>query len=319
MNNVSAVYKVGFVLDLHGRNNNPIARMDNYPEAILKKVEYIIEHNDIIVFTGDIFNTYLTGISFINKLMLLLVKAQASGKIIKMIMGNHDIIGRAYDSFLNTSFGTLVIGRNWLLKEAYAPLGFEIVPLTFKENGTPWHMYMSDDYESDPKWCRILVGHCYFNHPEFNDKWNIDKETLKGFDYCVLGHDHTQYEPEEFSWEDEKKTCLLLRSGAISRQTVDEKDLDIKYPQVTISLNHDNEVLSSQATYENVPYAPPEEVFKLIDNSSKDLAQHKKNIDRMIELLQIEDESNDLSLDSVLSEINCPQKYKDIINEVLKG
>ena len=51
---------------------------------------------------------------------------------------------------------------------------------------------------------------------------------------------------------------MLLRSGTISRQNIDDKDLDIKYPKITISLNKEHKVLSTQATYESVPYAPAE-------------------------------------------------------------
>ena len=146
---INEKFEVGFVLDLHGRNNNPIARMDNYPEAILKKVEYILDNNDIIIFLGDIFNTYLTGTNFINKLLLLLVKAHASGKIIRMIMGNHDIIGRDYNSYLTTSLGTLLIGRNWLLSEPYIVQGFEIVPFIFNSDGTP-KIATKDEYGIEP-------------------------------------------------------------------------------------------------------------------------------------------------------------------------
>lgn len=299
--------KIGFILDLHGKVNNPIARLDNYMQAILDKVEFILKHNDIIVFCGDIFHNYLTGIIFINKLLLLISRYEALGKIIKIIPGNHDLIGRRYDSWTETSLGTLAIGRDWLLTDIFSTRAFRIVPLTFEEDGTP----VIPKFNKQDDCYNILVGHAYFNHPEYNDKWNISEEVTEGFQICVLGHDH-----QEYPWEELKTGCFLLRSGSISRLTVEDKDREPKYPQVIIE--------TSRGVWENgdffyakIPHNSASEVFKEPD-ISQEITQHKKNIQRMVELLQVEDrDSKDYSLDEALVELKCPTKYKDIIREVL--
>lgn len=322
MNRYSKTIKIGFINDLHGRGNNPIARMDNYPEAILKKVEYILDNNDIIVFTGDVLNTYITNIQFINKLLLLLVKAQVNNKVIKIIMGNHDIVGRSYDSYLETALGTLLIGRNWFLNEAYAPMGFEIVPFTFDEKGTIIYAMTDEEYDIDyENTVRILVGHSYFEHPEFHDKWNIDRTALQGYHYCILGHDHQKYEPfiEEWHRKGVSSYCTLLRTGSISRQTIDDKDWKIQYPQIVLNFKDENTVIDHHYEVKDIPYTPKEEAFKLEDTNNKELQKHKKNIEKMIELLQVEKTKETLSVYNVLSEIKCPQKYTNIIREVLNG
>jgi len=296
--------KIGVVNDLHGRVNNPISRLDNFPESILAKVEYVLKNNDITIFTGDIFNTYLTGILFVNKLLSLLVKYECMGKTILMIEGNHDLIGRDYDSITDTSLGTLTMGRNWLLTKRYITFTgdtpIEILPMRFIEDKP----VIAKSKQADSY--KIVVGHAYFEHPEYNDKWHVTSEDLggKGYDIILLGHDHQYYEPVEL-----KGGGFVLRSGSISRSTIDERDRELYYTQILIG---DNEY---DFKYVPLPHKPANEVFK-VEDVSKEITRHKKNMEKIIELLQVED-SKLYSIDEALKELKCPQKYVSLIGEVL--
>lgn len=294
--------KLGFILDLHGRNTNPIARIDNYPLNILKKVQIVLKENDIIVFCGDIFNTYLIPTNFVNKLLNLLTFYENKGKKILMIPGNHDLIGRDYNTWQSTSFGTLCLGRDWYLKSIYEFENICIIPLTFDTEGTP--IVSDSDVISNKH--KILVGHAYFNHEDYKDKWNVDSDIIRNFNLCILGHDHQEYEPVQCG------ECTLLRCGSISRNTIDDTNRIPKYIQVVCAQE------SLTYSYKTLPCDTIENTFKGRNTTEKELKKYHKDIHRIIELLQVK-QNNCNNLTNALKEIECPDKYIEIINEVLDG
>ena len=298
--------KIGFILDLHGRINNPISRVDNYPQAILDKVEYVLKDNNIIVFCGDIFNTYLTGIQFINKLLQLLCDYTVNhhNKFILTIPGNHDLKGRNYDSWLETSYGTLTIGRGWNLQFLRTFNNqVQFIPLTFDTNGNP----VIPEYDKNSNILKVLVGHAYFNHPEYNDKWHITSEFFDkytGLDYCILGHDHQEYPIEQYNG------CKLLRCGSISRATIDDRDRTPKYIQLVIQETAFSGTLAHECKYIEIPHKAQEDVFK--DNTG----DYSKDIQNIINLLKVNSNEN-TNLTTALKQLKCPKKYQELIQEIL--
>ena len=91
--------------------------------------------------------------------------------------------------------------------------------------------------------------------------------------------------------------------------TIDDKGWQIQYPQITYE----------GASYQDVPFKPDEIVFKLVDETKKELEKHKSNINKMIELLNVDTKDSEYSLPTILRELDCPKKYQDIIREVLNG
>ncbi len=83
-----------FMTDTHCRTNNPISRKDNFPETILKKMDWVIEFaNSIDAFIlhgGDWVNRPDTSPAYVSRMCELLKKAKYP---ILGILGNHDIYG----------------------------------------------------------------------------------------------------------------------------------------------------------------------------------------------------------------------------------
>lgn len=93
-----------YTTDIHGRANNPISRLDDYPVTVLRKVEWVVdtanEHNAYVACGGDIVNSPDTSPSFIGALAGRLSKLKK--KPMYIVLGNHDIYGYNPDSFIRT-------------------------------------------------------------------------------------------------------------------------------------------------------------------------------------------------------------------------
>jgi DNA repair exonuclease SbcCD nuclease subunit len=79
------------VADIHVRASNPQFRIDNYPDMILWKVEFIVDtanwYKAKICIAGDIFDNVLVGYRYTNRLIQILRKAKYG---IYTVPGQHD-------------------------------------------------------------------------------------------------------------------------------------------------------------------------------------------------------------------------------------
>lgn len=92
-----------FMTDTHGRTNNPVSRKDNFPETILKKIEWVIDYanskNAQILHGGDWVNRPDTSPAYISKMCKIFKKAKYP---ILGILGNHDIYGYNPNTYYRT-------------------------------------------------------------------------------------------------------------------------------------------------------------------------------------------------------------------------
>lgn len=93
-----------FFTDMHGRANNPVSRLDNYPETVLKKLEWVVktanEKDAVLLFGGDWLNRPDTSPSFIGNMAAILSKLK-NGPCYT-VLGNHDIYGYNVETFPRT-------------------------------------------------------------------------------------------------------------------------------------------------------------------------------------------------------------------------
>ena len=93
-----------YTTDLHGRANNPISRLDDYPKTVLKKLNWVIdtanENGDFLLCGGDWLNRPDTSPSFIGDLAAALMRLDK--KPCYTILGNHDLYGYNTNSFMRT-------------------------------------------------------------------------------------------------------------------------------------------------------------------------------------------------------------------------
>lgn len=92
-----------FMTDTHGRTNSPASRKDDFPNTILRKIEWCIKYandNDAYVLHGgDWVNRPDTAATFIAKMSGILDCAK---KPVIGVLGNHDIYGYNPQSFVRT-------------------------------------------------------------------------------------------------------------------------------------------------------------------------------------------------------------------------
>jgi exonuclease SbcD len=93
-----------YTTDVHGRANNPISRLDDYPTTVLRKIDWVIdvanENDAYIACGGDLVNSPDTSPSFVGALAGRLSRLKK--KPLYMVLGNHDIYGYNPDSFIRT-------------------------------------------------------------------------------------------------------------------------------------------------------------------------------------------------------------------------
>lgn len=92
-----------FMTDTHGRTNNPASRKDNFPDTILKKIEWVIDYANSkdarILHGGDWVNRPDTSPAYISKMCKIFKKAKYP---ILGILGNHDIYGYNPSTYYRT-------------------------------------------------------------------------------------------------------------------------------------------------------------------------------------------------------------------------
>ncbi|MDO5028333.1 MAG: metallophosphoesterase family protein [Bacillota bacterium] len=101
--------KLLFFTDTHIRPSNPISRLDNYYESVLKKLEEIRDYAnsnniDYVIHGGDLFDRPDNPIKATSQVGLIL----ASFKMpIYIVVGNHDIFGYNIDTLQRSMLGLL--------------------------------------------------------------------------------------------------------------------------------------------------------------------------------------------------------------------
>jgi DNA repair protein SbcD/Mre11 len=100
-----------FATDFHIMGSSPNSRVDDYPRAILKKIEEVFsiaedENVDFLLLGGDLFETYNVSTSVIRKTLEWFKDRNIP---IISILGNHDLHGHTMDTFYRSAMSILDI------------------------------------------------------------------------------------------------------------------------------------------------------------------------------------------------------------------
>lgn len=115
--------KLLFFTDAHGMSRKPSARLDNYSETILSKIEWIGKYAkenqvDAVLCGGDLLDSPDVSETFIRKMCMILKSFPCP---IYTVIGNHDEYGYSPDTFNRTTLGVAegvgVLNRLYLDKE----------------------------------------------------------------------------------------------------------------------------------------------------------------------------------------------------------
>ena len=259
------------------------ARVDDYLRTVLKKIEYIAENNDAVIFLGDVFDTSAMPTYVFNATYSALSKYENK---LHTILGNHDMFHRNVKSIHRTTIGSLDLTKT--IKVHIKP--FEIGGVTFVPIMTDdefEHIPVDDDNDS------VLLCHKYYEMLVCPEE-SFDESELQelNYKYVFMGHDHMPYEPLDLG------NTTLYRPGSLTRTTVDSynEKRDIRYYQL--------ETETMLVTPQLVPSLPSSDVYLKGSFDKKEVDFQKKYNDRtnLAKLLAKFDRQavSNLSLEEVL-------------------
>ena len=210
--------KVYFVPDVHLQEHSPRSRKDAFPTTILEKLEFIVDYvnknKGMCYFLGDLFNAVNMPMIYFYRVVDVFKKFE---QVPNIIVGNHDYPRDKEDMLPRTPLGLLMniglinlMNLSHVVDDKVAISGF-----SYWEKIEP---ALEDSYK------HICLAHCFYENGYVEEHNLTDKKCRElGYDYYVLGHDHTPYQTIE------KSSYKVYRVGSISRGTADDNQLTRDY------------------------------------------------------------------------------------------
>ena len=248
---------IAFVVDPQIQFSNPANRIDNYFEALIKKLSFILNDNKYVIILGDLTEFPVLDMQGIIILTGMLQKHKMQGGQVYSLVGNHDIYNWNISTISKTTLGLLskldlitIVDRSGEVPDSLVSVEFlniegwdiDCTLLKTPHNNLP--IAKSDK--------SILIGHNYYNFAR-DPKHSLEYEEIAnlGYRYIFLGHDHENYKPKAL------EQGILYRPGSLGRQTTHPYNFTrkIKYCQLDLDTDKVREI--------EVPFEPASEVFSL--------------------------------------------------------
>lgn len=293
--------KVYFIPDVHLQEFSPRSRKDSYPTTILNKLEYVADYvnknKGICIFLGDVFNAVNMPMIYMYRVIDVFKKFD---KVPYVIIGNHDIPRNNPDLIDRTPLGLLKnIGLvDWLehleLEGKVVIEGFHYTsaiqpPKQLTSTAIPMKT--------------ICAAHVFYED-NFAEHHNLHiKDCLDlGYDYYVLGHDHTPYETVETT------KYKVYRPGSLSRGTANDKQLTRDHVYI---LEYDT--VLDEFTKIPIPCEPAKEVFYESVFMKKEM---KYETQKILDNLTF---TNNDNIYDVLDKSEQSDEIKQIVEEYLQA
>ena len=242
--------KLVFVPDVHLQEHSPRSRKDNYPSVVLDKLnwiaDYVNKEKATCIFLGDIFNAVNMPIIYMYRCIEVFKKFD---NVPFVIIGNHDVPRDNQELMDRSPLGLLEkVGLVCYLQH-YEMEGRVVVEGFHYTQAIAPTKQLTDTVKPMKKIC---VAHVFYESP-FNQDHNLTVSACVnlGYDYYILGHDHTRYEVVE------APSYKVYRIGSLTRGTANENQL--VRDEVYI-LEYDTE--KDEFTEVSVPCEKAREVFK---------------------------------------------------------
>jgi DNA repair exonuclease SbcCD nuclease subunit len=294
--------KIIFIPDVHLQEYSPRSRKDNYPGVVLEKLSWVADYanmNDATcIFLGDIFNAVNMPMIYMYRCIEVFKKFN---KVPYAIIGNHDVPRNNQELMDRSPLGLLEkVGLVQYLEHLEMEGSVVVEGFHYTQPIAPTKQ-LTDTVKPMKKIC---VAHVFYENPFFEDH-NLkvaDCVTL-GYDYYVLGHDHTRYD-----LVDEPK-YKVFRIGSLTRGTANENQLTRDNVYI---LEYD--IGSDKFTEVPVPCEKARDVFK------ESIFQRKEeNVINTEEILNnLVFTSND-SIYDVLDNAEQTPEIKAIVEEYLQA
>lgn len=293
--------KIYFIPDVHLQEQSPRSRKDAYPTTILEKLEAVVDivnNNDgTCIFLGDVFNAVNLPTNYLYRAVDTFKKFK---KVPYIIYGNHDIPRNNQELMDRSPLGLLV---NTGLVQELQHLEIEgrvVIEGSHYTQVIPNANQLTSTISPMKKIC---VAHAFFED-KFAETHNLKIEDCVklGYDYYVLGHDHTPYDDYK------AKSFTVYRIGSLSRGTANENQL---VRDKVFILEYDTAL--DAFTKIPVPCLPAQEVFKesIFMRKEEDM-----NMDKILDNLVFT--SND-SIYDILDKSEQTKEVRDIVEQYLQG
>jgi len=298
------VYKVAVVGDQHLRSTNPRSRKDSYFDAILEKMDWIFENNDIFIGLGDLFHKPTIGQEHLYKLLRMLDARKRQGKKFYTIYGNHDLIKYQQEDIYRTSLGIVYLSRlGKHLESIYVNCAyFKAIPFDIKVViPEPTHRQNT-----------ILLGHYFFEF-ERDPLYSMTRDHIANTqaDIVMLGHDHEPYPERQFG------RTKLLRGGSLCRNTKH------KFHTTRLPQYYQFTIGKEDYSYELVEVSvakPPIEVFYKEALERKDIKKEYTSFVADIQTLLSEfkrfEDDDTACISKGLQELEAPEHIEPYIKEI---
>lgn len=288
--------KIYFIPDVHLQEQSPRSRKDAYPTTVLEKLDFIVnkanEEKATTIFLGDLFNAVNMPMIYFYRIVDVFKKFNKTPYI---IAGNHDYPRTNPEMLPRTPLGLL---NNIGLINYLDILDIDSI----KIKGFHYWEQLKQSEVNNGK--TICVAHIFYEDP-FAEEHNLHLKDIEelGYDYYVLGHDHTPYDDVKVG------NSIIYRPGSLTRGTANDKQLIRDNVYI---LEYDT--LLDQFKKVAVPCMPAKDVFNesIFLRKEEDKLDTKKVLDKLVFT------SND-SIYDVLDKSEQDDEVKKIVEDYLQA
>ena len=287
-----------FIGDTHLKATSPVSRTDDYPSAILNKLEWIASistayNTKTLIILGDVFDTPATTLPYLSTVINTLKAIKNTGIEIYTLVGNHDIKNNRMDSLPSTALGILVATECLRLLPRELKIGDTLFrSFHYPEGVTP---KASDDYE-------VCVAHLYYDFNMLSDSFSESDILRLQYDAMILGHYHVPCNDLTIG-----KTTIY-RPGSLSRGT-SELYNKTRTPRILL-FNCDNH----KAEYIDVECRQGSEIFA--NQSEKDV-RAMASMKELIYSITNSYQTSDMDIRDYFNAMNIPYNCRKVLSNYL--
>jgi len=224
--------KILFVGDVHYGEKNPVARTDNYGEAILSKLRLISDISrqlgaEKVFFLGDMTHK---AVNSYKELVSLSEALDSFNCGLLVVPGNHDLRGHSFEEFYFSTLGLLYrLGNIDIIMRSSGPVEIGDCVVTAQEytpqldSDESGYSYELPEEYKDRFHIHLVHGMLLPSKPVF-DKYTLVSDLNTTADLLVTGHYHEGFQAVK---EQDGKVTKIVNPGSICRRTASDIDRDV--------------------------------------------------------------------------------------------
>jgi len=314
--------KIIFVGDVHLSERNPLARRDDYNEAILKKLEQVYalaleQKVSAVVFLGDMFHLKApskNSFKLVNRLVKYLRRFWRANIPVILLVGNHDLMYGDLASIPRQPIGILreMDGIFTNLRLGAEGMDINLTGLDFSNEPMDKQLEYIQSIPRIAKYnvvcvhTNIVSGDTLFKEAGIK----LDEITNTNIDLIVNGHIHF---PTIIGHN--KSDIIYVQPGAISRGTLDTENLSRDVNIVMIGFDENG----IKHKVIKLDIEPAEKVFDLTKRRSEKEVSSKVEsfVESLSQFANVKATGDDFI--SFLAQMDLDNNVKELVTDYLSG